>query len=66
MCTPLHAARGRVYSSTPRRNQRADLNCLPAEDMVLLDKPNLRPTWLMVVLARSSLAMWALYLRSAT
>ena len=31
------------------RIQRADLNCLPAEEMVFLDMPNWRPTFLMAV-----------------
>ncbi len=46
-------ARGRVCST---RIQRADLNCFPAEEMVRLDNPNLRPTSLIVVRPRSSLA----------
>ncbi len=49
-------ARGRVCSAS--RIQRADLNCLPAEEMVFLDKPNRRPTFLMEVSPRSSLAMY--------
>jgi hypothetical protein len=60
---------GRVASvgvCAPRRIQRADLNCFPVEEMVRLDNPNLRPTSLMVVWPRSSLAMSALHLRSAT
>jgi hypothetical protein len=56
----------RVDVCAQRRIQRADLNCLPAEEMVFFDKPNWRPTLLIVVSPRSSLAMWALYLRSAT
>jgi hypothetical protein len=49
-------ARGcqRVNVCAPRRIQRADLNCFPAEEVVRLDNPNLRPTSLM---PRSSLAM---------
>jgi hypothetical protein len=56
----------RVDVCAPRRIQQADLNCFPAEEMVRLDNPNLRPTSLLVVWSRSSLAMWASYLRSAT
>ena len=56
----------RVDVCAPRHIQRADLNCFPAEEMVRLDNPNLRPTSLIVVWPRSSFAMWALYLRSAT
>jgi len=38
-----------VDVSAQCRIQRADLNCLPAEEMVCLDKPNWRPTFLMAV-----------------
>ena len=40
---------GRVDVSAQCRIQRADLNCLPAEEMVFLDMPNWRPTFLMAV-----------------
>jgi hypothetical protein len=46
----------RVDVCAPRRIQRADLNCFPAEERVRLDNPNVRPTSLMVVWPRSSLA----------
>jgi hypothetical protein len=65
-CSRLQQVRTRcqrVDVCAPRRFQRADLNCFPAEEMVRLDNPTLRPTSLMVVWPRSSLA---LYLRSAT
>ena len=47
----------RVDVCAPRRIQRADLSCFPAEEMVRLENPNLRPTSLMAVWPRSSLAM---------